>query len=271
MNLIPSFDEIFGEETPVIIGVIHLKPLPGSPLYDGNMDKIMSNAIKDAKALEDGGVDGIIVENFGDRPYLKRVEDPETLVAMAVIVKEVIREVSVPVGVNVLRNSAEESLAIAYVTGGRFIRVNAYVETIVSDSGIIEPAAPKVLRKAKSLDAKIGILADVHVKHAKPLGERELEEVIIDAFERGLATAVIITGPRTGEPPREEFLRRAKYINKGPILIGSGLRPDNIKLLKYADGAIVGSYFKKKDIFSPVDRERVRRLVELAKKYSKNK
>jgi len=264
-----SLDEIFGENRPIIIGVVHLKPLPGAPLYEGNFEDIIESALRDAQALEDGGVDGVIVENFGDRPFLKRIRSPETVAAMAIIVKEVVRELSVPVGVNVLRNSAEEALAIAYVTGGKFIRANAYVETIVTDSGIIEPCAPRVLRNARILGAEIGILADIHVKHARPLVERSLEDTAMDAFERGLATAVVITGSRTGEPPSMEDLRKVKELGKGPVLIGSGLTPENTKLLRYADGAIVGTYFKEKGILSPVVKDKVKKLVNAAKSISK--
>ncbi len=53
---------LFGTEKP-IIGMVHLKALPGTFHYDGNMDNIYEAAIHDAKALEEGGVHGIMVEN----------------------------------------------------------------------------------------------------------------------------------------------------------------------------------------------------------------
>ena len=259
--------EIFEKETP-IIGVDHLEPLPGSPLYKGDFSSVIERAIKDASTLEDGGVDGIIIENFGDIPYWPRVTEPETIAAMAIIVREVSREVSIPIGVSFLRNSAVEALAIAHVCGAKFIRVNAYVENVSTDSGIIEAAAPAVIRYAKKLGAKIGVLADVHVKHASPLGERHLKDVISDAFGRGLATAVILTGSKTGEPPSKKDLLLAKGLRKGPILIGSGLSLETIELLKYADGAIVGTFFKKEgNVHNPVDVNRVKKFINAAKEY----
>lgn len=259
-----TLTEVFGERKFVVIGVVHLPPLPGSPLYEGDFSHIVDRAVSDARALEEGGVDGLIVENYCDVPFLPRVTDPETIAAMAVVVREVVREVSIPVGVSFLRNSAVEAIAVSYVAGARFVRVNAWVEPIVCESGLIQPAAPHVLRYMRRLGARLAVLADVHVKHAAPLVERPLEEVVREAFERGMASAVIITGRRTGEPPSEEDLRRAKKSARGPVLIGSGLSPDTLHLVELADGAIVGTYFKRGGVTTnPVDVERVRRLISL--------
>jgi len=256
-------NEIFRKKGKVIIGMVHLKPLPGSPLWEDNLEKVIELAIRDAKALQDGGVDGIIIENFWDRPYRPRVTEPETIVAFTVVAKEVMKNVSIPVGLNVLRNSAVEAAAIAYVLGAKYIRVNAYVEPIVSDSGIIQPAAPELLRYMKKLDMELGILADIFVKHATSMRRESIDELVLDAFDRGLASAVIITGRKTGMPPAMEDLRSAYELGAGPILLGSGLNVKNIELLEYVDGAIVGTYFKKNGkIDQPVDRERVRALIK---------
>ncbi len=256
-------NEIFRKKGKVIIGMVHLKPLPGSPLWEDNLEKVIELAIRDAKALQDGGVDGIIIENFWDRPYRPRVTEPETIVAFTVVAKEVMKNVSIPVGLNVLRNSAVEAAAIAYVLGAKYIRVNAYVEPIVSDSGIIQPAAPELLRYMKKLDMELGILVDIFVKHATSMRRESIDELVLDAFDRGLASAVIITGRKTGMPPAMEDLRSAYELGAGPILLGSGLNVKNIELLEYVDGAIVGTYFKKNGkIDQPVDRERVRALIK---------
>lgn len=256
--MILRLDEIFDAEKP-IIGMVHLRPLPGSPRYDGDLERVIELALRDAITLASGGVDGVMVENFNDNPFKKRVTEPETIAAMSIIVHEIMKTVSIPVGINLLRNSAIEAAGIAYVTGGKFIRVNAFIENIETDSGLMEAIAPDLLRYIKKINAKLGILADIHVKHASVLGSRELDTIYLDAFERGLATAVIISGRRTGEPPDSSILKRLKAINKGPILIGSGLCLDNIKLLKYADGAIVGTFFKRNSrINEAVDEKRVK-------------
>ena len=222
----------------------------------------------DASKLEEGGVDGIIIENYGDYPYLPVVKNPATISAMAIIVHEIIKEVSIPVGVSFLRNSAIASVGIAYVTGARFIRVNAYVENISTDSGIIQAAAPLILRYLRSLDGNLAILADIKVKHATPLGDYPILEIAKDAFARGRASAIIVTGTRTGEPPNHQILLSLRESGIRPILIGSGLNPQNIKLLEYADGAIVGTYFKRDGITTnPVDMERVRKFISMVKNF----
>ena len=262
------FDEIFRVDKKVIIGVVHLLPLPGSPLYtEESINDVIDSAIRDAKALEEGGVDGVIIENFRDYPFSKRVENPLTISAFSVIAREVSKEISIPIGINFLRNSAIEAASIAYVSNAKFIRVNVFVETVATDSGIIEPIAPKLLRFIKNYRIKIGILADVHVKHGKVIGERSISETVKDAVERGLASAVIITGKRTGEPVNLMDLKEAKSTG-AYVLIGSGLNLSNINLLKYADGAIVGTFFKKNGrVVNPVDKERVKRLVNLARNF----
>ena len=260
-----ELEEIFEVDKP-IIGVVHLKPLPGSPNYEGDLEAIINFALQEAKKLEEGGVDGIIVENFWDSPFKKVVRDPVTISAMTLIVKEVIRNSSIPIGVNLLRNSAIEAAAIASTAGAKFIRVNVYVETIATDSGIIEPAAPKLLDYMGKRKIKLGILADVNVKHGAPIVRREVKYVAREALERGQATAVIITGEKTGESPKEVTLRELRVDGIKPILIGSGLNLENVNLLKNADGAIVGTFFKKNgEIWREIDVSRVKKLMERVK------
>ncbi len=265
IKMIMSLDEIFDINKP-IIGVVHLNPLPGSPLFDGDLNEIIEAALKDARTLISGGVDGILVENFNDKPYEKRVRDPETISAMAIIVNEIIKNSPIPVGINLLRNSAIEASSIAYVTKAMFIRVNALVENIETDSGIIEAIAPKLMRHIKKLNAKLGILADIHVKHASPIGNRDIEVIYMDIFERGLASAAIITGKRTGEAPDINILKLLRRINRGPVLIGSGLSLENLGILEYADGAIVGTYFKRdSNVNNEVNQKRVKIFMEKVK------
>ncbi|MHA1665113.1 MAG: BtpA/SgcQ family protein [Candidatus Njordarchaeales archaeon] len=260
-----NFFELF-ESTKPIIGVVHLKPLPGAPLYD-NFNDVLEWAVKDAKNLEDGGVDGVIVENYNDNPFKIRVTEPETIAAMSVVAHEVKKELSIPVGISFLRNSAIEALGIAFVTNLEFIRVNVFVESVVTDSGLINAIAPELIRYRKKLSANIGVFADVNVKHAAPIGNRQIEDIILDAFERGCADAVIITGRRTGKPPDIKVLIAARAVASGAILIGSGLNMKNLDLLSNADGAIVGTYFHEEgNISKPVDKKRVELLMSEVKR-----
>ncbi len=262
-----NLEKLFGVQKPVI-GVVHLPPLPGSPLYKGDMRYIVERALKDAVSLIENGVDGLIIENFGDKPFTKSRIPREGFALMAIILSKIVEFSKVPVGVNVLRNDALSAMALAYVTGCEFIRVNVYTDTVVTDQGVIEPIAWRLLNYRKRLNTRVYVFADVLVKHGKPLVNLSIEEAVKNAGYRGLADAVIITGPETGSPVEPKVLRRAKrVIGEVPIIVGSGVNPQNvIELLSIADGVIVGTYFKKEGVTeNPVEGERVRKLVSIVR------
>ncbi len=248
----------------MLVGVIHLLPLPGSPRARAIVD-VREQALRDAEAWARGGADALIVENFGDAPFHKDRVEPHVVAAMALIVDAVRQATGLPVGVNVLRNDASAAIGIAAVTGARFVRVNVHVGALVTDQGIIEGRAAETLRYRRALDAPVEIWADVLVKHAVPLAPQPLVEVARDTVERGLADALVVTGQRTGEPPALEDvadLRRA--LPETRILVGSGITPNNIeRYLPLAQGAIVGTWAKVQGrVQNPVDPERVRQLVQ---------
>jgi membrane complex biogenesis BtpA family protein len=248
---------------PALIGVVHLLPLPGSPQYDGDWEAVGARALADARALAEGGVDGLIVENFHDVPFAKDRVGPHTVAAMALLVQEVRRAVTVPVGVNVLRNDARAALAIAAVCGAAFIRVNVHVGAMVTDQGIIEGRADETLRYRRELGARVAIFADVLVKHAAPLGSVDLAQVAHDTARRGLADALIVSGAATGQPCDPDDLQAVRLrVEDVPLLIGSGVHEGNAAaLLALADGAIVGTSLKRGgDVHQPVDAARVRAL-----------
>ncbi len=253
---------------PVVIGVVHLPPLPGSP-RGGDVEEAVDRALEDAGALEDGGVDGVIVENLGDAPYSGTDVPKATVAAMTRVVTEVVSSVRVPVGVNVLRSDGVAAVDVCAATGACFIRVNAYVEALATDQGLVNPVARDVIeeRRVLGLEDEVAVLADVRVKHASPLDDRPLEEVVADAVERGLADAVVITGSRTGSPADPGDVERASSV-ADRVLVGSGVNPGNASgfLEAGATGFIVGTWFKTGDVFSPVDVGKVRELVEAVRR-----
>jgi len=252
-----------------IIGVVHLLPLPGSPRWQGDFENVLRHARQDAEALASGGVSGIIVENFGDVPLRRSHVGPETVAAMTLAVEAVKKEATgLLLGINVLRNDARSALAIASVTGARFIRVNVHTGAMVADEGVIEGEASETLRYRRELGSDVKIFADVLVKHAVPLGSQGLRLAAITAGERGLADALIVSGPMTGEATLSEDVLTVKgAMTNLPTLVGSGVNETNVQeLLSIADGAIVGTSLKKDGrVSNPVDAARVRRLVKLAR------
>jgi uncharacterized protein len=259
-----DLNQIFKTNHP-IIGVVHLLPLPTSPRWGGSLKAVIDRAEREATALASGGVDGIIVENFFDAPFPKDCVDPATVSAMSLVVQRLMNLVSLPVGVNVLRNDARSAMAIASCVNAQFIRVNVLTGVMATDQGLIEGQAHQLLRYRRELGSDVKILADVLVKHARPLGSPNLTTAVQETIDRGLADAVILSGWGTGSPPSQEDLELATAAAKGtPVFIGSGASWENIPtLIQAADGVIVSSSLKRRgQIDQPIDPIRVSQFVD---------
>lgn len=231
------------------------------------MRRIVDFARRDAAAWAAGGANALIVENFGDVPFRKDAVGPATIGAMTLVVAAVIAESGLPTGVNVLRNDAEGAVGIAAATGAGFVRANVYVGAAMTDQGVIEGRAEAVQAMIRRLGADIEVWADVDVKHAAPLAPRPLGEQAEDAVERGLASAIIVSGKGTGQPTEPDDLHEVRAsIHDTPIYVGSGATPETLPtLLSVADGAIIGTAAKVDGVLSnPVDADRVRALVAAA-------
>jgi len=252
----------------LLIGVVHLRPLPGSPGWQKNLEELITLAVNDARAYERGGADALFIENFGDVPFTKGPVGPETIAAMAVAGRAVRDSVQLPIGFNVLRNDACSALALCAACGGDFIRVNVHTGAMLTDQGLIEGNAFKTIRYRQRICPEAKIFADVHVKHAVPLGDWSLENAARDTVERGLADALVVSGSGTGlatEVDDVERVRRASPSAK--ILLGSGVTVENVRqFLPLADGFIVGTSLKTSGKVScPVDSKRVAALVRAIK------
>jgi membrane complex biogenesis BtpA family protein len=226
-----------------VIACVHLLPTPGTYNYDGDVENIYNTAVKEAKAFENAGVDALIVENFRDKPFFPDEVPNETVALIAGVGREIIKNIKIPVGVAVLRNDSEAAMSIAVSIGASFIRVNIHVGAVLSPQGIIQTKVHKTLRLAKSLRADVKIFADAGVKHSYPLVYENIGQEISDLS--GISDAIIISGEKTGLETNLDDLIAAKKISVKPLFIGSGTTVENLdKYYSYADGFIVGSYFK---------------------------
>lgn len=244
-----------------LIGVVHLLTLPGNPGPSPGLGAVLGRAREDAQALAQGGVDGIIVENFGDAPFAKDSVSPYTVAAMTRAV-EVVQEAApgVRVGVNVLRNDALSAMAIAAATGADFVRINVHTGAMVTDQGLIEGRARETLLARSAWGGRVRIVADVAVKHAVPLGPMPLEVAARDTFHRGRADVLVVTGTGTGAPTSPADVRAIRdAVPEARVWIGSGLTPEGATSFSgAAHGAIVGTYFHEDgDLQAPVDPRRV--------------
>lgn len=254
-----------------IVGMIHLPPLPGAPdAGEAALEGAIDRAKADARALDAGGIDGVMIENFGDAPFYRTDVPKHTVASMTRISSAVADAISVPIGINVLRNDPIAAMSIATAVGADYIRVNVHSGVSVTDQGIIQGQAHETVRLRERLNADVAILADVDVKHATALGgDRSIESVAVEAVERGHADGVICSGSATGESTALEDLRavRNAFDDRGidaPVLAGSGVTPQTIEeTLSVANGAIVGTALKENGrTTAPVEKARVAELVE---------
>lgn len=253
----------------MLIGMIHLPPLPGSPLYTGqDIDEIISHACEDLSALLEGGIDSAMIENYGDVPFCRDKIPRETMAAMSIAVREISRFGGQKLrffGVNVLRNDWESAIAIAAAVKADFMRINILTGVAVTDQGIIQGGSFNCLNYRKKVHPDLKILADIFVKHSTPLAvdpDVVLEDTVKDTVYRGQADGLIVSGSRTGLKPDISRVKRvSKTVPGVPILIGSGLTVENAsELLQYTSGAIVGTSIKSD---GKIDVKKVSNLIKV--------
>jgi membrane complex biogenesis BtpA family protein len=263
---INALEELFRVKKP-IIGVIHLQALPGAPRYGGQaMRDIYAAAVADARTLAKGGIDGIIIENASDMPF-RRPENigPETVAALTAACLEVRAAVDTPIGITCVANGVIPALAVAKAAGARWVRANQWVNAYVANEGFLNGPAPEAMRYRSAIGAvDVRIFADVHVKfgaHAIT-ADRSISEQATDA-EWFDADVLIATGTRTGSPTEPREVEEVKSGTTLPVIVGSGLDPEQVpSLFAAADGAIVGQWLKRDGVWwNPVDPARVERLV----------
>jgi len=261
-----ALEALFAVRKPVI-GVIHLRPLPGAPRYDGEpVAEIYAAAVRDARVLAEGGIDGIIIENASDMPFA-RPDDigPETVAALTAACLEVRGAVATPIGITCVANGVIPALGIAKAVGARWVRANQWVNAYVANEGILNGPAPAAMRyRARIRAGDVAIFADVHVKfgaHAIT-ADRSIAEQATDA-EWFDADVLIASGTRTGSPTEPGEVEAVKDGTNLPVIVGSGLSAEQVPaLFRIADGAIIGQWLKQDGRWwNPVDPRRVERLM----------
>ena len=259
-----GINQLFDQSKP-IIGVIHLLPLIGSPQSKESFCEVRARAFLDAASLIDNGIDGVIIENYGDAPFYPDSVEPHTVASLTLIASEIReRYPQTPIGINILRNDAKSAMAIATVTGANFIRVNVHTGAMLTDQGIIQGKAHETLLYRSALKSEVKIFADVAVKHAVPLAAIDIVTSAEDTYYRGLADALIVTGVVTGKDIDHDQLKSVKSaIPQVSVFAGSGVTVNNLaEVLQYGDGVIVGTSIKCDGITTnAVDPDRVHRLI----------
>lgn len=251
-----------------LIGVIHLPPLPGAAGWDGNLNRLVEQALSEAALYDETGFDALIVENTHDTPYLKGEVGAETTASMTVICHRLRQEFKKPLGVQVLAGANIEALAIAAACDFEFIRVEGFVFAHIGDEGLHDACAGKLIRHRFNIKAdRVKIFADIKKKHSSNAITSDISIAeTANMAEYFRADGVIVTGMKTGVEADLEEVRSVKEATSLPVLIGSGVTWDN--LASYAacsDALIIGSSVKVDGQWqNKLDRERCKRIVAAA-------
>jgi uncharacterized protein len=247
-----------------LVGMIHVGALPGTPRAADTLDAIVAKSLDEARVYRDAGYTALMIENMHDRPYLNRVVGPEVVAAMTAVGREVRREVPLTLGVQVLAGAGRESLAVALSCGASFVRVEGFVFAHAADEGLMESDAGELLRYRRAIGAeRVAVFADIKKKHSSHAltADVSLEETA-RAAEFFLADGVIVTGTSTGKAADPADVHAVSGAVDIPVLVGSGLTPENLASFAAADAFIVGSWAKADGVWSgPLDASRARAVA----------
>lgn len=243
-----SAKDIFGVEH-ALVGMVHLLPLPGSPLGCDSLQKVIDHACREAELLRHAGFDALLIENTHDRPYLMRSVGPEVIAAMTAITRVIRSDQDGPIGIQVLAGDNMGALAIAQACDAKFIRAEGYIFASVADEGIFNEAdAGSLLRYRRQIGAEnVSIFADIQKKHSSHAITSDVNTWSHAlAADYCLADGLVITGEATGSHIHEEDLEAARSAVTLPICVGSGVTDKTVPLLfRHADALIVGSALKR--------------------------
>ncbi|RZC35007.1 F13E9.13, mitochondrial, partial [Asbolus verrucosus] len=239
-----------------------------TPLSDSSVNALISKASAETETYLKHNIDGLLVENMHDVPYIQSKHfNPEIVATMTRICTEIKRIVpkNLPCGVQVLAAGNKEALAIAKASSFSFIRAEGFVFSHVADEGFTDANAGLMLRYRKHIGAEdVLVFADIKKKHSSHAitSDVSLAETA-KAAEFFLADGLILTGTATGSPADAGELDEVKKCGSLPVLIGSGVTIDNLDHYLQADGLIIGSHFKKGGRWDKdLDEKRVERFME---------
>ena len=249
-----------------VIGVVGVPPLPGSVGYRGMSRKdFTQRVVTDAQAYAQAGFDALMIQNVGDLPVAAQV-GPETVAWLSTLGSAIRAEVTLPLGVCILKNDGVAGLAVAQTIDAVFVRVKVWVGAMVGAEGIVQGTAREVLQYRRAIGAEeIAILADIYDRTGVPLVGMTLEEMAHEALWFGKADGLVITG--RSEAETLEWLRRIKGMaSDAPVWAGGGATRENIhRFLDVADGVIVATAAKVGgQLPNPVDIQAARSLIVAA-------
>jgi membrane complex biogenesis BtpA family protein len=265
--------EVIGTEK-AVIAMCHLRALPGDPGFDAalGMNWVIDKARDDLQALQEGGVDAVMFSNEFSLPYLTRVR-PETTAAMARIVGQLMGEIRVPFGVNVLWDPVA-SFDLAMATGAAFIR-EIFTGAYASDFGIWDTNVGETIRHQHRIGAgRVKTLFNIVPEAAVYLGNREVCAIARSTVFNNHPDALCVSGLTAGARTDSAVLKQVKEAVPGTVVLANtGVNLENVEeQLNIADGCVTATTFKKDGLFDNfVDPQRVARFMDKVRQIRESK
>jgi uncharacterized protein len=258
----------------MVIGMIHIDALPGTPLHHFSLKQTIKNVVEQAEIYLSLGIDSIMIENMHDVPYLKGKVGPEIISSMTAVAVELRKMTTIPLGIQILAGANKEALAVALAAGFDFIRVEGFVFGHLADEGYFESCAGELLRYRKQIGAEeIAVFTDIKKKHSSHAITSDVSlGDTVKAADYFLSDGIVITGTSTGVAVNTDDLSEARNATSLPLLIGSGITVDNLpEYWNLADAFIVGSSLKVDGNWkNKVDSTRVKQLMNLVQLLRQN-
>jgi hypothetical protein len=230
------------------------------------MEAVVEWARKDFLALQNGGVDSVMFSNEFSLPYLTDVQ-PVTVAAMGRVIGELLPEIRIPFGVNVLWDP-KRSLDLATATGAKFVR-EIFSGVYASDFGLWDTNAGATVRHQHAVNAEdVKLLFNIVPEAAVYLGERDIVQVAKSTVFNHRPDALCVSGLTAGVETDTSVLRNVKNaVEETVVFANTGVRLENVaEQLEIADGAIVGTTFKIDGKFeNHVDQARVKEFMDKVK------
>lgn len=262
-------EEVLGTDKP-IIAMCHFMALPGDPGFDkdGGMEAVVERARREMLALQNGGVDAIMFSNEFSLPYLTDVRT-ETVAAMARIIGELKSDLKIPFGVNVLWDP-KKSLDLAVATGAKFVR-EIFTGVYASDFGIWDTNCGDVVRHQHAIGAEdVKLLFNIVPEAAKYIQRDDIQEIAKSTVFNCQPDALCVSGLTAGAQTDSQTLGKVKEVVPETIVFANtGVRLNNVEeQLSIADGAVVGTTFKKDGIFeNEAQEDRVKEFMDVVKNF----
>ena len=239
-------DNLFHVKKP-IIAMLHLDPLPGDPRfhYGDSMATVAAHAKADLAALQDGGVDGILISNEFSLPYQRHMNFV-TPAAMAYVVGCLRDSIRVPFGVDCI-SDGEATLELAAAVGADFVR-GTFSGVYVGDGGLYDNDFSALLRRKAALHLDtLKMLYFINPESDRNLDTRPLADIARSTIFKAHPDGLCISANAAGQDVDDALIASVKQAApEVVVLCNTGCRPDTIaRKLRLADAAVVGTYFKE--------------------------